>query len=1310
MEHKANTSTSSNLFFVLNGEDVHVTNADPRMSVAEYLRTVAGLTGTKIGCDEGGCGACTVVLSSVQVKQDVTTKSERVVNACLRPLCSIDGMEVTTIEGIGSSKKGLHPLQSKIAECNGSQCGFCTPGMVMNMYGLMLADGKPTSLQVEDRFDGNLCRCTGYRPILSAFKHFACDKQTVAGCCGDIEDLCNKKCEGEIAVSSHGADLSAAFKTYVASPPIVHIEKEGFHWYRPTSLSQVVSMLDRHREDVVGFVVGGTSKGVTKYYQPVKTDTPNVWIDTGALQELRGIKETADGLVFGSAVTLTELIDDLGTRFKQWKGDSRAKHFPNAVRMFKRIANVQVRSNGSWVGNLMLTKQHPEFASDFVPTIMALGVTLDVVDLSSNSVHHLNVREFLDADFALENKLVLSMSLPYGRSTERFAAYKVALRHVNSHAFVNAAFRMNLDQEGRIIESTMIFGGFNCLPVSVQKSSQYLINKIINQQVLTELFRCLESELIPFISKSATATEDVNYQMQVCLGYIYKFILSITPSLPPRLRSAATFYERPVTSAIQKFTPDISLAPVSLPIAKQTATIQATGQVKYTADINLPGSLHANYVMSTVPTGRIVSVDTTEALSMPGVVGFVSANDIPGVNDISTFMATQEPVFAKDEVHYHGQPLGLIVADSPLHARHAALKVRITYESTTAEPIITLQDAIVKQSVMADTADSTHTATVERGDISAEFDKCDFVIPFEDGIVRSCGQYHFYMETQTAVAVANPDGTFHIQSATQGPYVVQKALSKILKVNASKISVDTNHVGGGFGGKLTRCIPVAAAVAVAANRFNKPVHMQLDRNTDMTLQGKRDEFLTQYRVGFNRDGTIRALHMKTYVNGGYYNDSAIPICDLIQFNVDNSYCIPNWKSDIQCMRTNLPPTTAMRSPGEMDAMFISESIIEHVANYLNISADVVRLKNRIKEGDVTPYGQVMTNITLPRIRSVLDTQSGWDVRRIKVNRFNEQNRWRKRGIASNLVKYGIQWGDAKHGAIVNIYDADGTVMISHSGVEIGQGIHTKVCQAASYALGIPMEKIFINLSTSTDKVPNAQLTGSSTTSETCCQAVMRACEELLRRIDPIRKANPEASWEDTIAQASAAGVELQATGWFAPTNAPDGNKFMYYVYGEAVSEVEIDVLTGEVELLRTDIVYDCGTSLNPAIDIGQIEGAFAIGLGYVMTEYLDINGSTGRLENNGTWEYKPVFARDIPVEFNVTLLNDTPNPSGILRSKASAEPPVMLAFSVLFAIKNAIAAARQESGLNGPFNLDVPATPKRIQQACKVKSDQMTLY
>eukprot|EP00475_Leptophrys_vorax_P030213 TRINITY_DN4510_c0_g1_i3.p1 TRINITY_DN4510_c0_g1~~TRINITY_DN4510_c0_g1_i3.p1 ORF type:complete len:720 (-),score=209.85 TRINITY_DN4510_c0_g1_i3:77-2236(-) len=704
-------------------------------------------------------------------------------------------------------------------------------------------------------------------------------------------------------------------------------------------------------------------------------------------------------------------------------------------------------------------------------------------------------------------------------------------------------------------------------------------------------------------------------------------------------------------------------------------------------------------VLSTIASGKIIGIDASEALAYPGVVDFIHAQHVQsvgGTNEVFLDMGRHE-VFASDQVNWIGQPIGVIVATSYKIAQEASALVHVDYSE--ADAIVSIEDAIMKGSYQP-SSPAGGMQTVTRGDVDAGIKESQFVV---SGSTLTASQQHFYMETQVTVAKPTEDGGLHVYCASQYPTGTRAAVMNALNLPARKVIVENIRCGGGFGGKIIRCNMIATAVAVCAKSLGRPVRLQTSRNQEMIMAGNRSPFASNYQVGFDGNGLIHALHIRFYADPGWAAKISLGSLETPQMALDNVYYIANYKSEGFVCRTNLPPNTAMRAPGTVNATYIIESVIERVASSLGVSADVVRARNYYKQGQVTPYGQPLPYFTLDKVLANLYQQSGYQVKLREVASFNQQNKWRKRGLHIVPHKYGIGWTGYDAVVSVNIIADDGTVFINQSGTEVGQGIYTKVAQAVAYSLGVDLSTISVG-SVSTEKLPNFGITGGSGTSETCVRAALIACAELKAGLEPYVSAG--SSWVDSLQAANNAGVNLSATGIYEPNNSQYA--FDYFVYAAALAEVEIDVLTGEIQVLEVDISYDCGQSLNPAVDIGQIEGGFIQGLGFALTEER-VLAPDGKNLSAGTWEYKPPSALDIPIKFNVSLLNNLPNPVGILKSKASGEPPYSLGFAVYFAAKNAIHAARKQFGQTDVFDLGCPASVDRIQRACNFSVFDMLL-
>ncbi|KAK3850489.1 hypothetical protein Pcinc_042810 [Petrolisthes cinctipes] len=580
------------------------------------------------------------------------------------------------------------------------------------------------------------------------------------------------------------------------------------------------------------------------------------------------------------------------------------------------------------------------------------------------------------------------------------------------------------------------------------------------------------------------------------------------------------------------------------------------------------------------------------------------------------------------------------------------------------------------------------------------------------------GQEHFYLETNAHLATpGKEDGEMEIYSSTQNPTLTQMQTAHSLGVDANKVVCRVKRMGGGFGGKETRTIVACIPICVAARKLGRCVRVALERDEDMVMTGGRHPFFSRWKVGFTAQGVLTALDMDVYANGGHTIDLTASVLERCIFSLDSGYNIGAVRICGHACKTNLPSNTAFRAFGGPQGMLFMEDIMSRVAAYLNIDSTLIRQRNLYQTGDLTHCNQLLENCTLRRCWQEVLEQADYSTRCQRVRDFNSNNRYRKRGLAVIPVKFGIAYTAIflnQAGALVLVY-ADGSVLLSHGGTEMGQGLHTKMIQIASRVLQIAPEYIHI-AETSTDKVPNTSPTAGSASSDLNGMAIVNACETIMSRLEPIIASNPKGTWKDWVSKAYMERISLSSTGFYkTPDLVPynfeknEGRIFNYFSFGAAVTETEIDCLTGDHTVLRTDIVMDVGDSLNPAIDIGQVEGAFTQGQGlYTMEELL--YSPQGALLTRGPGAYKIPGFQDIPREFNVSLLRGAPNPRAVFSSKAIGEPPLCLASSVFFSIKQAIAALRsqqqqqqqqQQQHLSPVFRLDSPATAERIRMACQ---------
>jgi xanthine dehydrogenase molybdopterin binding subunit len=723
-------------------------------------------------------------------------------------------------------------------------------------------------------------------------------------------------------------------------------------------------------------------------------------------------------------------------------------------------------------------------------------------------------------------------------------------------------------------------------------------------------------------------------------------------------------------------------------------------------------------VMSKHAHAAIDRLDTAVARAMPGVVEILTAADVPGDNDVGA-IRKDEPLFATGEVHYHGQVIAVVVGETLEACKAAAAAVEVTY--TPAQPILTIGHAIEAHSY------HTEPHVIRRGDCETALRASPYTF---SGELHVGGQEHFYLESQAAWAECGDDDDVHVYSSTQHPSEIQAVVSHVLHVARNKVVVESPRMGGGFGGKETQGNAWAALVALAATKTRRPVRVQLDRDLDMTITGKRHPFFGRYEVGYDGAGRVLAAKVELVSDGGWALDLSESILDRALFHLDNSYYLPAVHFTGRVGRTNTCSHTAFRGFGGPQGMVVIEEILDRIARRLALPPETVRARNLYSgegERNTTHYGQPIGDHRLPAIWSALVQQARLAERRDELAAWNAAHAHVKRGLAITPVKFGISFTASflnQAGALVLIY-RDGSVQVNHGGTEMGQGLSTKMRGVAMRELGVSLAAVRV-MKTRTDKVPNTSATAASSGADLNGAAVKHACDQLRARLAAVA-AELLAASSGTLVDAGAlvfaddrigvAGdparslpfaevcerayvtqVSLSANGFYrTPGLAYDKSKghgipFYYFAYGAAVSEVEVDALSGMKRVLRVDILHDVGDSLNANLDRGQIEGAFVQGMGWLTGEELKWD-KTGRLLTHSASTYQIPSIGDAPADFRVTLLKDAAQTGVIHGSKAVGEPPLMLAISVREAIRDAIA----QFGPRGTeVRLACPATHEAI--------------
>jgi xanthine dehydrogenase large subunit len=729
-----------------------------------------------------------------------------------------------------------------------------------------------------------------------------------------------------------------------------------------------------------------------------------------------------------------------------------------------------------------------------------------------------------------------------------------------------------------------------------------------------------------------------------------------------------------------------------------------------------PETLHAAFVLSAVPHGRVRGIDVSRAAKAPGVAAVITAKDIPGKNDIAP-IASGEPLFADELVEFCGQPIAAIAAKSRDEALEAAKLVAVDLEPL--EPILTIEQALERRSFLVE------PLRMERGTVDQALREASHRIK---GQLCVGGQEHFYLEGQVALAVPGEDDLLTIYASTQHPTETQHICARLLGVEYNRITTVVRRLGGGFGGKESNASWIAGTAALLAWKTGRPVKLRLSREADITATGKRHGFLIDYEVGFDDDGRVIALDASLAANGGHTIDHTVSVVTRALCHVDNCYWIPHFRALGYCCKTNTVSNTAFRGYGGPQGVVLMEDAIEAIACKLGKSAEDIRVLNFYGAAgrDETPYGQRVEDNLIERCVTQIMRDSDWARRRSDVDDFNRSSPVIKRGLGVFPVKFGISFNAVflnQAGALVHVY-SDGSIRLNHGGTEMGQGLFVKVAQVVAEVFQVDIDRIAL-AATSTGEVPNTSPTAASTGSDLNGWAAYQAANAIKERMIAFAAerfgASPgEIEFKDNHVHIGSSGsnrvlefgelaklcwlgrVSLSATGFYKTPEiqwdqaAMKGKPFFYYSYGAAVAEVAVDTLTGESRVLRADLVQDCGNSLNPAIDLGQIEGAFVQGMGWLMTEELWWDGE-GRLRTTGPSTYKIPGSRDVPPIFNAHILENAPaRAATIFRSKGVGEPPLLLATAIWTALKDAISSA---AGANVKVVLNAPATPERVLMA-----------
>ncbi len=1295
----SDAASATSFAFTLNGRPVTVAGVAPTTTLLDFLRT-SGLTGSKQGCAEGDCGACTVAL--VDRTADGKT-TYRAINSCIAFVPMFAGREIVTVEGLAAGEK-LHPVQASMVEHSGSQCGYCTPGFVVSMFEAYYRDGCREPWQISDQLCGNLCRCTGYRPIRDAATAALAERE------GGTRPPDALKARPEAGLHPD------AFATRLESP-LTPVEALAYaagndRFFRPTSLADLLALKEKF--PAARLVAGATEIGVelNKKFKAFP-----LLISTEAVPELIRLTKTAAAWRIGAAVTLTCIEETLGSEY------------PSLAKMLRVFAARQIRNRATLGGNLVTASP----IGDSAPVLLTLDAR--VVLASATGERTVPLDEFFTAyrqtvlrpDEVMREILLPRFDGSAAGLVRRVDFLKVSKRRELDISIVAAAFCVDCDAAGVVRQARISYGGVAAMPGRARQAEAALEGHPL-AGVAGEVAKILRTEFKPI--------DDARGGAEYRRGLVVSLWEKFASGEESEAQDAALGF-----AADEKW----AVADASRALGHESAVGHVTGRALYVDD-----TAQRRPMLELWPVGsphahaRIKRRDATRARALPGVAAVLLAEDIPGANNTGP-VRHDEPLLADKEVRFHGQMVAMVVGESLQVCRAAAALVEVEYEPLPA--VIGLSAAMAQGSY------HTEPHVLTRGEAAAALAAAPLKF---DGTFECGGQEHFYLETQAAWAEAGEDGTVTINSSTQHPSEIQAIVCEVLGLARHKVVVQAPRMGGGFGGKETQGNAFAALVALAAVKTGRPVRVQLDRDLDMKLTGKRHPFHARFSVGHDSEGRLLAAQVALVSDGGWSLDLSTAICDRALFHLDNAYYIPAVNFSGRVAKTNVTSHTAFRGFGGPQGMLVIEEIIDRVARRLGLPPEVVRARNLYHgtgETNRTHYQEDIGDNRIQDIWRQVLAEAKFPVRRVEVAAWNLAHPHMKRGLAVTPLKFGISFTLSHYnqaGALVHLYQ-DGSVQVNHGGTEMGQGLHTKMLGVAMRELGVPAASIRL-MTTSTDKVPNTSATAASSGADLNGAAVAAACTTLRERLLPVaagllasvnvggalcpdssaatdqsRGIKPLPHPEDVIfengevflknlptiripfakvcAKAYTERISLSSTGYYKTPGVKwdwatsTGHPFHYFACGAAVAEVEVDGFSGMHRVRRVDIVHDVGDSLNPGVDRGQIEGGFVQGLGWLTREELRWD-QEGRLLTHSASTYQiPAFS-DAPIEFNVTLLPKAAQPNTIHGSKAVGEPPLMLAFSVREAIRDAVAAFGKPGG---EVPLASPATGEAIFAAIRAR-------
>ncbi len=1250
----------------VNGKRLQVAGDAVFGSLVEFLRQ-KGSVGTKIGCGEGDCGACTVLRG---VPENGSIRYRPIVS-CLQSLIQLDGTHVVTIEGL-TPPGGSSPIQQAMVDHHGSQCGFCTPGFVAALTGVFERGDRVDDRALCTGLSGNLCRCTGYLPILQAGRSVDISRFAPLSTLYPSRTM-----DDELAARSN-ADL--------------RIETGRRVFFRPRRLEEAAAFRAKYPGAVI--VAGGTELGHQRNKRGLE---PAMLLSLAGIDELSRIALTDNTLSVGANVTWAQL-----EAFSDGK-------LPEVHALTKRFGSPQIRNVASVVGNVA----HGSPVADSLCFLMVVEAELELV--SNRGARTVKIGEFYRGPKQTQlgpDEIITRLRIPLPARGEIVKLYKISKRKEMDVSTFRAAIRIS--QQGDSIGSAAIaYSGVGPTVRRMTETESFLVGRPFSLATFREAGQRARAEIEPITNVRGSS----DFRVQLAENILAKFYHEAAGDLPSAQRTsgdAARAADRtngpPSVESLSlrctAFGPGVEAPPtaggswVGRSTPHESAYAHVTGRAAFLDDLpRFANEVLVEFIGSPLAHARVAQIVIEDAVKIDGIVGVFRAADVPGDNHFGPILHDEE-LLAAQECHHVGQPIVALAGETRQALRQARQAIRIALDPLPA--VLSIDAAIEGGHFIGPTRRLT------RGDAQSALALAAHVL---EGTFRSGGQEHFYLETQAALAIPGEDGQLTVHSSTQNPSEVQSVIARCLGLHQNQVVCICTRMGGGFGGKESQAAHPALLAALAAFKTGRPARIVYPRELDMRVTGKRHPYLCRYRVGFTDDGRIEALILDLYSDGGYSADLSLAVMERSLLHSENAYFILNFAASGTVCRTNLPSNTAMRGFGGPQGIAAIENVIEEVAAHLGLDSLEVRRRNCYGSAgrDTTPYGQVVANNTLPLILDRLAETSAYARRRAEAIRFNATSGTHLRGLALVPVKFGISFTRRalnQASALVNIY-LDGTIQVSSGGTEMGQGLNTKIRQLVADQFALPLDAVRV-MPASTEKNNNTSPTAASASTDLNGTAALRACEILIARLAAtaarhfasiengiecsvnhvrfeqagvidLRKPGHRLAFRELVRLAYEERTDLGARGFYATPGVDfnretgRGNPFLYFTNGAAVSEVLIDRLTGELIVTRVDILMDIGRSLNPAIDAGQVIGGFVQGMGWSTTEEL-LYSDTGELLSHSPNSYKVPTVECLPREFYVDFLENVENTMNLCASKAVGEPPFVLGISVQCAAKQALSS------------------------------------